>query len=116
MVALSRNIANKHATEMLLTGNMISATRAAKIGSINLAVPNEDLQRDVMEHADKIRLKIQHDTRNRKKGAFYGQRDMTLTEAYDYASNVMVENMIARDAEEGIQAFINKRNPEWQDI
>ena len=115
MVALSRNIANKHAMEMLLTGNMISATRAAKIGLINRAVPNEDLQRDVMELAGKIALKSSM-TLATGKGAFYRQRDMTLTEAYDYASNVMVENMLAHDAEEGIQAFINKRNPEWQDI
>jgi len=115
MVALSRNVANKHAMEMLLTGDMVPATRAAEIGLINRAVAAQDLQRDVIELARKIASKSSM-TLATGKGAFYAQREMTLTEGYDYASNVMVENMLARDAEEGIGAFINKRNPEWQDI
>jgi enoyl-CoA hydratase/carnithine racemase len=114
MVALSRNVASKHAMEMLLTGDMTSANRAAEIGLINRSVPIEVLQDETMALALKIACKSSM-TLSTGKRAFYTQREMTLSEAYDYASGIMVENMLARDAEEGIGAFIEKRAPRWQD-
>lgn len=114
MVALSRNTVNKHAMEMLLTGDMTSAKRAAEIGLVNYAVAPEDLTETAMEMARKIASKSSMTLATGKR-AFYEQREMSLAEAYDYASNVMVENMLARDAEEGIGAFIEKRAPQWQD-
>jgi enoyl-CoA hydratase/carnithine racemase len=114
MVALSRNVASKHAMEMLLTGDMTSANRAAEIGLINRSVAVEVLQDETMALARKIASKSSM-TLSTGKRAFYAQREMTLSEAYDYASGVMVENMLARDAEEGIGAFIEKRAPLWQD-
>lgn len=115
MVALSRNVSNKHAMEMLLTGDMTSATRAAEIGLVNYAVPAEDLRDTVMTMARKIASKSSMTLATGKR-AFYTQREMPLTEAYAYAAQVMVENMLARDAEEGINAFIEKRAPQWQDL
>lgn len=114
MVALSRNVSNKHAMEMLLTGDMTPAARAAEIGLVNRAVADEALTETAMEAARKIAAKSSMTLRTGKQ-AFYAQREMPLAEAYDYASQVMVENMMARDAEEGIGAFIEKRAPKWQD-
>jgi enoyl-CoA hydratase/carnithine racemase len=114
MVALSRNTAAKHAMEMLLTGDMIPARRAAEIGLVNHAVPEDELRSTTMEMARKIASKSSMTLATGKR-AFYAQREMALAEAYDYASQVMVENMLARDAEEGIGAFIEKRAPRWQD-
>lgn len=114
MVALSRNVASKHVMEMLLTGDMTSASRAAEIGLINRSVPIEVLKDETMALARKIASKSSM-TLSTGKRAFYTQREMTLSDAYDYASGVMVENMLARDAEEGIGAFIEKRAPRWQD-
>jgi len=114
MVALSRNVGGKHAMEMLLTGDMISARRAERIGLINRVVPFEQLQEATLEMARKIASKSVM-TLTTGKRAFYAQREMGLSEAYDYASSVMVENMLARDAEEGIGAFLEKRSPLWQD-
>jgi enoyl-CoA hydratase/carnithine racemase len=111
---LSRNVASKHAMEMLLTGDMTSANRAAEIGLINRSVAVEVLQDETMALARKIASKSSM-TLSTGKRAFYAQREMTLSEAYDYASGVMVENMLAHDAEEGIGAFIEKRAPLWQD-
>lgn len=113
MVALSRNVANKHAMEMLLTGDMIPADRAAEIGLVSRAVPAEALYETTMAMARKIAAKSSM-TLATGKHAFYVQREMPLSQAYDYASSVMVENMLARDAEEGISAFIEKRAPQWQ--
>ncbi|MEC7496159.1 MAG: enoyl-CoA hydratase [Pseudomonadota bacterium] len=114
MVALSRNVARKHAMEMLLTGDPCPAPRAAEIGLINRAVPDEDLTAEVMEAARKIAGKSTA-TVAFGKPAFYRQAELPLGEAYDYATAVMVENMLARDAEEGISAFIEKRPPRWTD-
>lgn len=114
MVALSRNVADKHAMEMLLTGDMTFASRAAEIGLVNRAVPPEELRQATMEMARKIASKSSM-TLATGKGAYYAQREMCLSDAYAYASGVMVENMLARDAEEGIGAFIQKRAPRWQD-
>lgn len=114
MVALSRNTANKHAMEMLLTGDMTPAARAAEIGLVNHAVPEGELQAATMEMARKIASKSSMTLATGKR-AFYAQREMPMSEAYDYASKVMVDNMLAHDAEEGIGAFIEKRAPQWQD-
>ena len=114
MVAVSRNISNKHSMEMLLTGELISADKAEKIGLINKAVDDPSLKKQTLEAAKKISKKSAM-TLKIGKEAFYRQIDMTLSDAYDYASNIMVENMLKLDAEEGIGAFIEKRKPNWQD-
>lgn len=114
MVALSRNLATKHAMEMLLTGDMISASRAAQIGLVNHVVMPEVITTATTELARKIAAKSSL-TLAIGKRAFYEQREMALADAYDHASAVMVENMLARDAEEGIGAFVAKRAPKWQD-
>ena len=114
MVALSRNVANKHALEMLLTGEPCSATKAAQIGLINKAVPENELDAAVKEYTDRITAKSLM-TLKIGKQAFYNQIHMPLSEAYDYCANVMVENMLKRDAEEGIGAFLEKRDAEWRD-
>ena len=114
MVALSRNLANKHAMEMLLTGDMVPASRAAEMGLINQVVPSTELHAVSMALAGKIAAKSSL-TVSTGKRAFYQQKEMDLAAAYNYASEVMVENMLARDAEEGIAAFIEKRTPDWRD-
>ena len=114
MVALSRNVAAKHAMEMLLTGDMTPARRAAEIGLVNRVVPADDLPAAVMDMARKIASKSSMTLATGKR-AFYEQREMPLAQAYEHASAVMVENMLARDAVEGIGAFIEKRSPNWQD-
>jgi len=114
MVALSRNVSPKHAMEMLLTGDMTSAARAAEIGLVNRAVAPEAVTEATMDMARKIASKSSMTLATGKR-AFYEQREMTLAAAYDHASAVMVDNMLARDAAEGIGAFIEKRRPRWQD-
>lgn len=114
MVALSRNVSHKHAMEMLLTGDMTSAMRAEQIGLVNKVVTLEVLGSAVLEMAQKIAAKSSM-TLATGKTAFYRQSQMTLSEAYDYTSRIMVENLMARDAEEGIQAFLTKRDPKWED-
>lgn len=114
MVALSRSVASKHAMEMLLTGDMCPAPKAVEIGLLNRCVPAENLGEEVMTLARKIARKSTA-TVAFGKPAFYRQAEMTLGEAYDYAAAVMVDNMLAHDAEEGINAFIEKRPAEWQD-
>jgi enoyl-CoA hydratase/carnithine racemase len=112
-VALSRAVHPKHAMEMLLTGEMIDAATAREIGLINRVVPREYLTQVTSKYAETIAAKSPL-TLKLGKEAFYAQAGMGLAEAYDHASRVMVENMLARDAEEGIAAFIDKRKPEWQ--
>jgi enoyl-CoA hydratase/carnithine racemase len=114
MVALSRNVADKHAMEMLLTGDMTPAQRAAEIGLINRAVAPGDLREATMAMAHKIASKSSMTLATGKR-AYHAQRDMSLPDAYTYASGVMVDNMLAHDAEEGIGAFVEKRAPQWQD-
>jgi enoyl-CoA hydratase/carnithine racemase len=114
MVALSRNVAAKHAMEMLLSGDMQPADRAFDIGLVNRVVPADALREVTMAMAHKIASKSSLTLATGKR-AFYAQREMGLADAYDYASQVMVDNMLARDAEEGIGAFIEKRKPKWQD-
>ncbi|MGA0952790.1 MAG: enoyl-CoA hydratase-related protein, partial [Candidatus Puniceispirillaceae bacterium] len=114
MVALSRNLANKHAMEMLLTGDMVPASRATEMGLVNQVVPSAELRAASMALAKKIAAKSSLTVATGKR-AFYQQKEMDLAAAYNYASEIMVENMLARDAEEGIAAFIEKRTPDWRD-
>lgn len=114
MVALSRNVARKHAMEMLLTGDAISADSAYRMGLINRVV-NPGKERDeALTLARKIAGKSSHIVKIGKEG-FYRQAEMNLADAYQYVSEVMVENLMARDAEEGLKAFIEKREPKWED-
>jgi enoyl-CoA hydratase/carnithine racemase len=114
MVALSRNVARKHAMEMLLTGDLISAEDALRIGLLNRVVAPGTERAQALALAQKIALKSKHVVRI-GKAAFYRQIEMGLSEAYTYAAAVMVENMLAHDAEEGIGAFVEKRPPIWED-
>lgn len=113
MVALSRAVPRKQAMEMLLTGEMIPAARALEIGLINRAVPAEELDSAVASLASVISSKSPKVLAIGKE-AFYRQADLGLAEAYAYASEVMTRNMMASDAAEGIDAFIEKRQPTWQ--
>ena len=112
MVALSRNVARKHAMEMLLTGEMISADEARRIGLVNRVVPAARMEAETEALAAIIAGKPRATVRIGKE-AFYRQLEMGLSDAYDYASNVMTENMLATEAEEGIGAFVGKREPVW---
>ncbi|WP_166263859.1 enoyl-CoA hydratase [Marinobacter caseinilyticus] len=114
MVAVSRNVSPKHAMEMLLTGNMIGAGRAEQMGLVNQVVPADGLDEAVHQLAATIAGKSSH-TLKIGKEAFYKQAEMGLTEAYDYTSRVMTDNLEALDGQEGICAFLDKRQPEWQD-
>ncbi|HTS39435.1 MAG TPA: enoyl-CoA hydratase [Xanthobacteraceae bacterium] len=114
MVALSRNIARKHAMEMLLTGELLSAEDAARMGLINHAVSPGTERDEAIRLARQIASKSSH-VQKIGKEAFYRQLELSLADAYRYASQVMTENMMARDAEEGICAFIEKRTPKWED-
>ena len=114
MVALSRNVPPKHAMEMLLTGEAISAEDAARIGLVNHVVAPGTERDAALALAHRIAAKSRHVVKIGKE-AFYRQIDMDLARAYDYAAEVMVENMMAHDAAEGIGAFIEKRTPKWED-
>jgi len=114
MVALSRNVPRKQAMEMLLTGEPVTAARAREIGLVNQVVPPGAERAAALALAEKVALKSAH-TVKLGKAAFYRQAEMGLADAYRYAAEVMTENMMARDAEEGIGAFIEKREPKWQD-
>jgi enoyl-CoA hydratase/carnithine racemase len=113
MVALSRNVPRKNAMEMLLTGAPVGAEEAARIGLVNRVVAPEALTAEtealarVIASKSPLTLKI-------GKEAFYDQIEMGLADAYDHAARVMVENLLARDAEEGISAFVEKRHPTWE--
>ena len=113
MVGLSRNVTRKHAMEMLLTGDFISAQRAYEIGLVNRVVPEAELDSATLGLANKMAAKSPL-TLKIGKEAFYKQLDKDMSGAYEYCSRVMVENMMARDAEEGIDAFLEKRTPVWQ--
>lgn len=112
MVALSRNVGRKHAMEMLLTGETISADEARRIGLVNRVAPPEALEAETMRLADRIAAKPRATVKIGKE-AFYRQLEMGLGEAYDFASRVMTENMLHAEAREGIGAFVEKREPEW---
>jgi enoyl-CoA hydratase/carnithine racemase len=114
MVALSRNVSRKAAMEMLLTGEMITAEHAERIGLVNRVVAPGHERAEALKLAEKITAKSALTVKIGKEG-FYRQLEMPLAEAYDYVSGVMVENLLVRDAEEGISAFIEKREPKWED-
>jgi enoyl-CoA hydratase/carnithine racemase len=114
MVALSRNVPRKQAMEMLLTGEPITAATAKDIGLINRVVSAGTEREAAIELAQKVALKSAYTVRLGKE-AFYRQAEMSLADAYRFAAEVMTENMMARDAEEGIGAFIEKREPKWLD-
>ncbi len=114
MVALSRAVGRKQAMEMLLTGDPIDAQQAARIGLVNRAVSPDRLGAEVDDLAAKIVGKSRLVVAIGKE-AFYNQVEMDLERAYAYASRVMTENMLARDAAEGIDAFLEKRPPRWHD-
>lgn len=113
MVALSRNVPRKRAMEMLLLGEMLAASEAADWGLINKAVPTGNVMTEALDMARRIAAKSSA-TVAMGKEAFYQQIDMPLTEAYDFAADVMVRNMLTADAEEGIGAFLEKRPAKWQ--
>jgi len=112
MVALTRAVPCKQAMEMLLTGDLIPADRAREIGLINRVVPAADLEAATLDLARQIASKSPL-TLALGKEAFHTQAELDLEAAYAYASGVMTRNMLARDAGEGIDAFLAKRAPEW---
>jgi enoyl-CoA hydratase/carnithine racemase len=114
MVALSRAVGRKAALEMLLTGELIDAARAREIGLVNRVVPSAGLRLAVDALAREIAGKSAFTVAIGKE-AFYRQAELDLAAAYRYAAEVMTTNMLASDAEEGIDAFIEKRAPVWQD-
>ena len=99
---------------MLLTGDFISADKAKEIGLINNSVLKEELTLEVDKLAEKIASKSTMTVSTGKK-AFYAQAEMDLSEAYKYTSTTMTDNLLKRDAKEGIKAFLEKRSPDWKD-
>lgn len=113
MVALSRNVARKHAMEMLLTGDMIPAEEARRIGLVNRVVPVGGAHAEAEALARQIASKARAVVKLGKE-AFYRQAEMDLADAYAYTAEIMTENMMAPDAAEGLGAFIEKREPRWR--
>lgn len=114
MVALSRAVLPKHAMEMLLTGEAITSSHAREIGLVNRVVPVNYLEQVTLQYAQNIAKKSSYALKVGKQ-AFYQQAEKTLADAYELAAQVMVENMLAKDAQEGIGAFLEDRTPEWHD-
>jgi enoyl-CoA hydratase/carnithine racemase len=112
MVALTRAIGRKAAMEMLLTGDMVDAPRAQALGLVNRVVPDAEIDAAVAALADQIAAKSPLTVAIGKE-AFYRQAEMNLEAAYAHAAEVMTRNMLARDAAEGIDAFLAKRRPVW---
>ena len=112
-VALGRNLARKHAMEMLLTGEFVDATRAAEIGLVNRVVPADRLDAATRTLADALAAKSAYALALGKQ-ATYRQLEMGLSDAYAFAGEEMARNMMDRDAAEGIDAFIEKRPPKWR--
>ena len=113
MVALSRNIPRKQAFEMLTTGQFINAERARELGLVNRIASEDGLQDATDELAETVASKLAVAVKIGKE-AFYNQLQMPISDAYDYTGSVMAENMLFRDTEEGISAFIEKRDPNWE--
>jgi len=114
MVALSRNVTRKHAMEMLLTGDPVSAEDALRFGLINRVVAVGAERKEAIALAQYVAEKSAHTVKIGKEG-FYRQAEMTLAEAYRTVTQIMVDNLLSADAEEGIGAFIEKRDPKWED-
>ena len=113
MVALSRNIPRKQAFEMLTTGEFIDADRAEALGLINKTAPLDTLEAETLDLATKVAAKLGSAVKIGKE-AFYTQGEMNLADAYAFTGNVMVQNMMNRDTQEGIAAFLDKRDPTWE--
>jgi enoyl-CoA hydratase/carnithine racemase len=113
MVALSRNVPRKRAMEMLLLGDLLGAKEAADYGLVNRVVAPDRVMDEAMAMARQIAAKSPA-TVAIGKAAFYRQIEQPLGEAYGYAAQVMVDNMLIADAEEGIGAFLEKRHPDWK--
>ena len=113
MVAVSRKVSRKKTMKMILTGDPIDAKYAKEIGLINDHYPLSKLEDEVLKRAKKISSKSNLVIKIGKK-AFYKQLEMPLNKAYKYTSKVMTKNMLALDAKEGISAFLEKRDPHWQ--
>ncbi|WP_395023038.1 enoyl-CoA hydratase [Dongia sp.] len=113
MVALTRAVSRKQAMEMLLTGEPIDAPTALRLGLVNRLAPTPQVMEEAVDLAVEIIAKSPL-TLKLGKQAFYAQAELGLAAAYDYASQVMTENMMALDAQEGIDAFLAKRKPEWK--
>lgn len=113
MVALSRNIPRKHAFELLTTGEFMSAPRAADLGLINRSVPADQLETETRAMAETIASKLGAAVKVGKE-AYYQQLEMPIEEAYAYTSEVIVTNLMQPDTVEGMQAFIEKRRPDWE--
>ena len=113
MVAVSRNVPRKQTMEMLLTGEAIDAATALQYGLVNRVATGESLDEVVYSLADKLVSKSPL-TLAIGKEAYYRQLEMGISDAYEYASEVMTTNLLARDAEEGIDAFLEKREPTWE--
>ena len=113
MVALSRNITRKKAFEMLTTGDFISAEQAKTLGLINRVVEIENFDLETEKLAEQISSKLGVAVKIGKE-AFYKQLEMPISEAYEYTGRVMAENMMFRQTEKGIDAFLNKREPTWE--
>jgi enoyl-CoA hydratase/carnithine racemase len=114
MVPLSRKLASNHAMEMLLTGDMVPAKRAYEMGLVNRVVAVGRERDEALQLAQVVASKSAY-VQKIGKEAYYRQLDMSLAEAYKFGARTMAENMMARDAEEGIGAFIEKREPKWED-
>ena len=114
MVALSRSVSSKDAMKMLLTAEMIDASEAKRISLINEYVEENELKQYVLSLADKISKKSANVVQLGKK-AFYKQLNMNLADAYKYTSKIMADNVLKEDAIEGINAFIEKRKPNWKE-
>ena len=112
MVALTRNVARKQAFEMLATGEFIPAARAREIGLVNRVTPLETLEAETLALAQSLAAKLGPALRIGKR-AFYDQADLPLSAAYTHTAAVMAENMMLRDTNEGISAFLDKRKPDW---
>ncbi len=113
MVPLSRNVPSKLAMEMLLAGEVHGAEFAARAGLVNAVLPPDELTRHVMAMAEKIAGKSQQAIRYGKR-SFYEQRALPLADAYEMTAAIMVKNMLDGSACEGLDAFLNKRPPQWE--
>ena len=112
MVALTRAVAPKHAFEMLLTGDLVPAEEARRIGLVNRVVPDHELDEATLRLAAQVAAKPPAVVAL-GKAAYWRQRDLPLADAYSYASGVMTSNLASADAAEGIDAFLTKRTPTW---
>ncbi len=112
MVALSRVMHRKQVFEMLTTGKFLTAPEARDAGLINRIAPAEGLEATTADLAATIAAKLGSAVRVGKQ-AFYAQAELTTSEAYALTGEVMVENMLNRDTDEGINAFLEKRPPNW---